>query len=268
MSSVFSPKHDRAITYVCSISPIPVVWNEGRHVQRDPETGEVVSNGVSRYEIPACAKIGDYQVLPIVSTEKTGREPNPEGGEPRRTVIPLPSTAIARDLISHVIQNGPCGSTPGHSLGIGVIEGPEPTKEELEKLNRAQINYLRTVVADGQRLSVVEPQSIQQLHRIAVDYLGLGAQHGWAASATSHQLQTKPCPACAEEIRLAAVICKHCRTDLREFEGGVPVVPETPPQNGQIVDPVALTEDDEELIAKGVQEALSKTPPPPPPPAG
>lgn len=127
---------------------------------------------------------------------------------------PVPARAVAQDLVSAFAGDALKGDG-GSGPGVAIIEGDEPTNEELLRVRDSQTRYFRTLVNDGHTLySKGQIKDISDLHRAAAKWLGAN-NLPWLPKI--EQVSVKKCAACGNEIRAEALRCQECNVDLPDF---------------------------------------------------
>jgi hypothetical protein len=107
------------------------------------------------------------------------------------------------------------GGTGSFRPGIMIIDGLEPTAEELAYLAQQQRGYAEFMVHDAQQSAERhEWKKITDLHRcwaVWINYQPASGESNWTAKIGSEQI--KQCVKCFERIDIRASICKTCKSD-------------------------------------------------------
>ena len=168
--------------------------------------------GLTTYEIEA-APPGDYRTLTVYDTFSWNRNYHAEGFQLYQA--PVPASAVADNLISRW-TTGMVGTQEGLGPGIILIADAQPTEEELAAARQRQTDYFRMLINEADYFFTKgEMKSITGTHRLAGEWMGVKDRE-WLRPMVHVELRR--CPACAEEIRGEAKICRFCHTDLRAFE--------------------------------------------------
>ncbi len=136
---------------------------------------------------------------------------------------PVPARDVAEDL--HRAWASDAIEADGNAgPGMTVIAGDEPTADELEFVREKQTTYFRRLVVDGHTMhSRGQLKDISDLHRAGATWMGAN-NLPWLPKL--EQVQMKPCPACANEIRAMAVVCQFCNQNLPDFYLKYGIVPD------------------------------------------
>lgn len=157
--------------------------------------------------------------------------------------------SLVHDLIQHwAVQR--IGTALGFRPGIAVIEGEEPTDQELAALLAVQRGYFEGLYQEAKDLSARhEHKKIGDFHRAASVWLG--HKEDWAAN-RGESIDWKDCLACYSRIDARATVCKVCRSAQEPVDATVPHLvglatvaplppPETLAQRAQKLKPVLAT---------------------------
>lgn len=127
---------------------------------------------------------------------------------------PVSCEGVAMDLLRQWAQDCP-GNASGAKPGVMVIEGDEPTQLELDGLWQTQVTYFRWLVMKADEYWITgKREYITEDHRRALRWLGSEDRDWFKKILAVHY---KACPACAEQINIMAVQCRHCQTNLVKF---------------------------------------------------
>jgi hypothetical protein len=125
------------------------------------------------------------------------------------------SAAVVAENLVHAWTRGKVGTDSGFGPGIIICEKAEPSPHEIQMANDRQTAYFRHLVNQADSLHANgENKEITDEHRLAAEWMGLGDRQ-W--SRPIERVEMKRCPACAEEIRSDAKLCRHCRTNIDDF---------------------------------------------------
>lgn len=172
---------------------------------------ELRHEGIKRYVMPAAPK-GAYSTLLVHDTYAWNRNWHDDAFSLFQA--PISAGVVAANLVQVWAQNQ-IGTEGGLGPGILICADLEPTEDEIAAANAKQEDYFRFLVnqADtfyGQDNLV----AITGMHRLAAEWMG--ATREWRKPI--EQVKLVACPACGEEIRNIAKVCRWCHTDLREFD--------------------------------------------------
>ncbi len=169
--------------------------------------------GIKNYVMPAAEK-GSFQTLLVQDTFAWCR--NFHADRKQLYPAPVPASAVADNLLQRWSE-GMVGTKDGLGPGILICAGLEPTPEEIAQANAKQDDYFRHLIAEADAFEANPnlKQMPTDVHRLAAEWMGT-QDRKWFKPITRHAL--KSCPACAEEIREQAKICKHCGANIREFQ--------------------------------------------------
>jgi hypothetical protein len=182
----------------------------------------LMHEGRKIYRIEAAEK-GSYSLLVVPDTGAALR--SPMGAY---YVAPIPASVVADNLVD-VWAKGRHGASAGFMPGIVHVESATPSTPTEEDIQRAykkavvqQDAYCRFLVNDADAKFVKEGSiNILDEHRWAAEWMGL-KDRKW--SQPMEPIALDKCPACAEEIKSGAVICRWCRTDIEKFRADRAVV--------------------------------------------
>jgi hypothetical protein len=162
--------------------------------------------GSKTYTLEACPK-GEHRTLTVTDTVSFNRNFSTGQYYP----APVPGGVVADNLLT-AWTRGLIGANDHTGLGPGIIicAGVEPTAEEIQAVKDKQAEYFRFLINEGDR----KPEQVTDLHKIACEWMGV-KDRKWAQQIQPVELV--PCPACAEDVRSTAVICRHCGTNMRDF---------------------------------------------------
>lgn len=220
-------KRDRLdVAYICSVSPIelkeeivmryPVVDEDNNAIV--DEKGFVKYCNVAKFKIKPSTK-GNYYVMPVYDGAALIRDPTSyETGQSllleRSQSANKIAKAILNDLTGHDI-----GSPSGYNIGVDIIEGPEPTEEELNKLQEQRDGWCLYLVNQADRYYNRNETRwmITDTHKAAAEALNIGnsPDHPWIRSIKPGD--NKQCIACQEYIPMRALVCPKCQTNLVKF---------------------------------------------------
>lgn len=179
-----------------------------------PQSLELRHEGLKQYYLPAAPK-GKYSTLLVHDTFAWNRNWHADAFELFQA--PISAASVAENLIQRW-SNGLIGTKDGLGPGIMICAGLEPTPEEIDVVNQRQSDYFSSLINEADTLFGREEfTAITDTHRLAADWMGVNDRE-WAKPIT--RVEMRACPACAEQIRGAAKVCRWCHTDLREFEKG------------------------------------------------
>lgn len=171
----------------------------------------LMHEGTKIYRIDAAPKDG-YSKLVVLDTFATCKNFSSGALYP----APVPASVVADNLIQ-AWTKGRVGTSQDSQLGPGILicAGPEPTEAEVASAKELQTAYFRKLVNDADASFSKEGSlNISDDHRMAAEWMGT-KDRKWAQPITP--AETKRCPACAEEIKAAALICRFCNTNIRKF---------------------------------------------------
>jgi hypothetical protein len=167
--------------------------------------------GIKTYVMPA-AEPGGYQTLMVHDTFSYNRNYHVEGFA--LFEAPVPAQVVAENLVQ-AWSTGLVGTKDGLGPGIMICAGLTPTPEEIAEVNKRQNAYFRSLIGEADALEGIhKAKDITDLHRLAAEWMG-AKDRKWFRLIS--RVDSKSCPACAEEIRAEAKVCKHCNTNIAEF---------------------------------------------------
>lgn len=205
------------------------------HTTRNPATGRDIG-GSRIYVMPAAvpenigkfpdvlnplAKVAldevsrrPYSTLQIQDTYQMIRNLTADDDDPNvYTPMFIPVDMVVEDLVREWTF-GRHGATDGVGPGIMQIVGESPTQPEIISAFERQGEYCSWLVQDGDLLFAQQDfKGIGQVHKLAAVWLR--EDRPWMRKLG--QETPVQCPACREEIKLGAVLCKHCSTNIPEF---------------------------------------------------
>lgn len=220
-------KKDRLDTvYICSVSPIElreeIVMRypkvDENHEVVTTENDEVIYENVATFLIKPCKK-NEYNVIPVYDGAALIRDPTSyETGQSKLLERPQSAIKIAKSIITDLTSHD-IGSPSGYQIGIDVIAGPEPTAEELARLQAQRDGWCLFLVRQADTY-YNKPESrwmITDTHKAAAEALDIGnsPDHPWIRSIKPGD--NKQCIACQEYIPSRALVCPKCQTNLMRF---------------------------------------------------
>ena len=131
-------------------------------------------------------------------------------------MAPVPGSVVADNLLRAWSQ-GRVGTGIDNMRGPGILicAGLQPTADEIHQAREKQTEYFRYLVHDADmKFAQDEAKLISDDHRMAAHWMGI-KDRKWSQPMVPKSLVN--CPACREEIYSDAVMCKHCRTNIHEF---------------------------------------------------
>lgn len=173
---------------------------------------ELRHEGFKTYVMPSAPK-GKFSTLTVRDTYAWVRNFSADNFELYQA--PIAGTVVAENLMQRWSM-GLVGTRDGLGPGILVCAGLEPSPEEIVHAKNQQEAYFRELILEGDVL-FAKPETagdITDVHRMAAEWMG--AQDRAWYKPIQHILMAT-CPACAEEIRSTAKICRFCRTNLADF---------------------------------------------------
>ena len=217
-------------SYLCSVMPIGysrefdhlrAFKKEGMDKKGNP-TFETAFSNFTMHVMPPCRNPGDYQVLKVLDTKQRTMDTAAMISQDDSTAqyvyrdIPAP---IVRDSLILQWSSGVGVSASGGGPGIGPIDGPKPSDQELKGLRGKQRVWAEflTMRADEYWASG-KRESIRNLHRKMAAWLGItkADDHPWIIEWGTGD-NVKKCLACSEAIFADSKVCKHCKTNLVTF---------------------------------------------------
>ena len=204
--------------HICSVAPIefrsrqvhsaPILDEDG-NLQYNPDGFLKMTHRIE-YVIPA-AERGSYSVLPILHAGQQMMDTTMTGdSRPGYMFRAIWALDIAKSLVSKRTDNS-LGSESGYGPGLGLIENPEPTTQELASLNHRQESWCRWLVTKADNDWIQGRRNlIGGTARSAAHYLGLdkSPEHEWVRSIKPDEY--KSCFVCQERIRSASRSCPNC----------------------------------------------------------
>jgi hypothetical protein len=168
--------------------------------------GKIVKK--AKTEIVECEPGQEYAL-----TEITGRDTRIDIGEKNSRLEYIYATQIAEDLAKTLNANLLVGNIAGDEdpvqsySGIFVCEGEVPTKAELAEAHAKLKRFYqgRVSMADASWEQNHNPIFIDAVDRRAARYLN-ELDKPWLFDTKT----AEKCPACAEQVKPGAVVCRHC----------------------------------------------------------
>lgn len=173
---------------------------------------ELRHEGFKTYVMPGAPK-GKFSTLTVRDTYAYVRNFSVDNFELYQA--PVAGSVVAENLMQ-AWSNGLVGTKEGIGPGILVCADLEPTAEEIASVMAKQEVYFRELIMEGDIL-FNKPETagdITDVHRLAAEWMGT-TDRPWFKPLT--HISLTPCPACAEDIRSTAKICKVCKTNIAEF---------------------------------------------------
>lgn len=203
------------------------------------EFGPTVIGGRTKYVIEAPKNKGEYTKLDVFDAFQ--RVVDPMQSQPDRPAwMPFPENALAicKCLLKQWVDDVN-GTSADLRPGIMIIEGEDPTEEELSFLRANQQRYFEVMVQRAQgHAERNEDNMITDIHRLAARATGYrpsGGERNWVADIGTNQ--RKECTSCFTMIDARSRVCANCKSPQ-----DVPVVesaPEAPRKGGRIPPPIA-----------------------------
>lgn len=170
---------------------------------------ELRHEGSKRYKIEAAPK-GEIRVLTVNDT--FGINKNFSSGQ--YWAAPIPASVVADNLVQ-AWAKGRVGNKEGVGPGVLVCKELVPDAAEIETVMGLQEAYYRFLVNDADLKNAHDQvKHITDEHRIAADWMGV-KDRAWAKK--MERIDMQRCPACAEEIRETAKVCRFCNVHIAEF---------------------------------------------------
>ena len=177
-------------------------------------------NGTTVYHIPKPPR-GQYSQLFVYDTQQWVRMASEQGARYDQWIAgPIPAQIVAQSLVQdwagNIIRPKKSESS---TIGVGVIAGETPTKEELMRLHAGQNALFHAFIQEANSLHIAgKGVDISDMHRLAALYL---LDQGGAENLPWYPkidfAETKTCIACGKKIYLTALRCEHCTTFLPEL---------------------------------------------------
>ena len=121
---------------------------------------------------------------------------------------------VAENLV-RAWTRGRVGTEGGLGPGVLICQGLEPSHDEVAQARALQTAYFEFLVNDADAKYAREgAKDIEADHRLAAEWLGVQNRE-WAKPITP--ASNKACPACGEDIKSTALVCRHCRTDIPKY---------------------------------------------------
>ncbi|HLZ90220.1 MAG TPA: hypothetical protein VKQ28_00795 [Candidatus Acidoferrum sp.] len=202
----------REIAVICNISEQtmgPVMRDYGAFIVQGCKEGlRLVRHVNGEIEEIECEKGQEYAL-----TEITGRDTRVDVGEKNSRLEYVYATQIAEDLVRVMNANVPVGAITddGEAVasfsGVFLCKGNTPTKTELAEAHaKLKLFYQGSVsMADALWEQHHNPIFIDAVMRRAARSLGL-IDKPWLFDTKT----AEKCPACAEQVKAGAVVCRHC----------------------------------------------------------
>lgn len=212
--------------YICSVSPIelgeeivmkyPLVDEDYNAITNEDD--HVLYGNLATFKFKPSKK-GEYFVMPIYDGAALIRDPTSfETGQTLLLERPQSARKIAQALINDLTGHD-IGSPSGYTIGMEIIEGPVPTKEELAKLEEQRDGWCLYLVNQADRYynNNETRWKITDTHKAAAEALNIGhsPDHPWIRSIKPGD--NKQCIACQEYIPSKALVCPKCQTNLMRF---------------------------------------------------
>lgn len=171
------------------------------------DRGPGVEGGRTHYVL-APAEKGSFVKLDVYdSFERTYDPMKTEPGRPGFSPYPISAAETVNDLMQQWVFSR-IGGASGFRPGIMVIDGDEPTTEELATLEAMQRGYAEFMIHDAEQAAEKhEWKKITDVHRAMARWTGHKAV--WVADVGAKTL--KDCVACYSAIDIRASVCKVCR---------------------------------------------------------
>ncbi len=206
-------------SYLCSVMPIGYSA-EFAHLQATQNAeGKTKFSNFTTHIMPPCRNPEDFNVLKVLDTKQrtmdTGAMISQDDSTIRYVYRDIPSV-IVRDSLVRQWSSGIGVSDSGGGPGVGPINGPKPSKEELGKLRGKQRVWAEflTTRAD-EHWATGKRESIKNVQRKMAAWLGItkADDHPWIIEWGTGD-NVKKCLACTEAIYAGATTCKHCKVAL------------------------------------------------------
>ncbi len=162
------------------------------------------------YTLPAAPKDG-YVEIEVEDLQEWCR--NWENPKEEYMPLPKPAHVIGNALIEAWI-GGVMGREKGGSPGIAIRNESIPVEQQVKELRALQTIYANTLVDDGQTRFNRQDFNIPEEHRRMARWMGRDVP--WVAPDRQWS-EKKRCPACSEEIPVAATRCHKCYVDLIQW---------------------------------------------------
>ncbi len=213
--------------YLCSVMPIGYSKEfahlrafkvEGMDKKGNPTFHTKFSN-FTTHVMPPCRNPEDYHVLKVLDTKQrtmdTGAMISQDDSTIRYVYRDIPAPIVRNSLVLQW-SSGIGVSDSGGGPGIGPINGPEPSEQELENLRGRQRVWAEflTTRAD-ENWATGKRGEIKNVQRKMAAWLGItkADDHPWIIEWSTGD-NVKKCLACTEAIYSGATTCKHCRVAL------------------------------------------------------
>lgn len=177
---------------------------------RDSETGEIKIHGRTMYNIPAGSPSSQsaadsVQLLRVYDTFQMRTLP---GEEQEVQPLPISCRSAAQGLVQ--MWTGVAnGAESGNSIGLLVLAGDEPTKDELTKLVAAQHAYFQErFVAAQSAYQKGNLNEIGEVERMAARWLNMHSRVEWYSMTDAAGV--RECLGCGGSLNPTATTCKNC----------------------------------------------------------
>ncbi len=173
-------------------------------------------NGITIYQLPAAPR-GSYSLLRVYDTQEWCSRPDPTDGKQHWMPMPISAKVVADDLVC-TWANDTLGKRSGFAPGIALIEGSEPTDDELAALRASQSALFDWYIKDAHgKHTRGQTTEITDIHRLAArEMLDKGAERlAWFP--TTIFAAVKECIACGQQIDAKSKVCDKCNTNLIDW---------------------------------------------------
>lgn len=170
---------------------------------------------VSVYKIPAVQRGGQTATLVIEDAYQSEY-----GGNGTTILQPVLAMKIAQDIVNcFTLGHGNCHIDEETGMqeqpAVWICAGDAPTAEEEAEYDKRQIGLAQRLVRDADVLyRDNKTNEITVEMKEAAKWMGL-TDRLWIRSVDASSVTQ--CPACKEDIRVGALLCKHCGTDIQKF---------------------------------------------------
>lgn len=124
---------------------------------------------------------------------------------------------LAYDIVQK-LAGSLIGANPNRMIGVGILIGDIPTKQEFDRLHEIQNAIARYYVGEADELAEARKwKEIGSLHRFFLELLGDydPIRHPWHKEIKKQTM--KSCFGCGKLIMSIATTCEHCSRDLVEL---------------------------------------------------